>query len=64
MQRTVTRTTLHTPQQAADAAYWLVQSVQARIDALEALRRQATSDPSHADIRLQRVCQVTQLKPG
>lgn len=64
MQRTVSRTTLHAPQQAADAAYWLAQPLQARIEALEALRRQATSDSAHADIQLQRVCRVTQLKPS
>jgi hypothetical protein len=46
-------------QQLADLAYWLAQPIQARIDALEALRQQQ----GHADIRVQRVCRVTQLKP-
>ena len=42
MQRTVTRFNLHdiAGQQAADLAYWLAQPVQARIDAVEALRQQ------------------------
>jgi len=63
MQRTITRTTLHTPQASADVAYWMAQPVQARIDALEALRQQHLAGQPHADIRLQRVCRITQLKP-
>lgn len=64
MRYTVTRTALHTPQQAHDVAYWLAQPVQARIDALETLRRQHHASEAHADIRLQRVCRVTPLKQG
>jgi hypothetical protein len=69
MQRTVTRSHLHDAagQQAADLAYWLAQPVQARIDAVEALREQYhsqdTQGQAYADTRLQRVCRVTQLKP-
>jgi len=65
MERTVSRSNLHSPQQQADdLAYWLAQPVQARIDALEVLRQQNTQGQPHADIRLQRVCRVTQLKRG
>ncbi len=64
MQRTVVKTGLHTSQQAADLAYWLAQPVQARIDALEALRSQYIQGKSDADTRLQRVCRVAQLKRG
>jgi hypothetical protein len=70
MQRIVTRSNLHDAagQQAADLAYWLAQPVQARIDAVEALRQQYHSQDqlgqAYADTRLQRVCRVTQLKPG
>jgi hypothetical protein len=46
-------------QQSSDSAYWLSQPIQARIDALQALRQQQAL----ADIRAQRVCRVTQLKP-
>jgi hypothetical protein len=56
------RIAIHTKsadQQSADLAYWLAQPIQARIDALEALRQQQ----GQADIRIQRVCRVTQLKP-
>jgi hypothetical protein len=63
MQRTASRTPLHTPQQVADASYWLKQPAQARIDALEALRRQHHAGANQdADFRLQRVCRITQLK--
>jgi hypothetical protein len=70
MQRTVTRFNLHDAagQQAADLAYWLAQPVQARIDAVEALRQQHHNpnpqSQAYVDIRLQRVCRVTQLKPS
>jgi hypothetical protein len=70
MQRTVTRSHLHDTagQRAADLAYWLAQPVQARIEAVEVLRQQYhsqdTQGQAYADTRLQRVCRVTQLKPG
>ena len=65
MERVVQRAELHSvASQAADLAYWLAQPVQARIDALEALRRQHVQGQPNADIRLQRVCRITQLKQG
>ena len=62
MQRIVNRSQLHAPQEPADLAYWLAQPVQARIDALEALRLQH-SQGQPVDFRVQRVCRVTPLKP-
>lgn len=62
MQRMVVKTALHSSQQAADLTYWLAQPVQARIDALEALRIQYIQGRPDADTRLQRVCRITQLK--
>jgi hypothetical protein len=64
MQITVTKTNLRDPQQASDLAFWLAQSVQARIDALETLRTQNSQGQPHVDARLQKVCRITQLKPG
>jgi hypothetical protein len=62
MQPTVRKTSLHESQQAADLAYWLAQPVQARIDALEALRIHHSQGQAHADTRLQRVCHILPLK--
>jgi hypothetical protein len=70
MQPAVTRFHLHDAagQQAADLAYWLSQPVQARIDAVEALRQQRHRNdyPGQAftDIRMERVCSIRPLKPG
>jgi hypothetical protein len=65
MQAKLTRHHLHDKGAAAlDLAYWLAQPVQARIDALEALRRQHVQGTPDADLRLQRVCRLVQLKPG
>jgi HAMP domain-containing protein len=66
MEHVVTRSGLHASQQqaAADLDYWLAQSVQSRIDALEALRHQSVQGQPHAEIRVQRVFRVTQLKQG
>lgn len=64
MQRIVNRSQLHTSQEPADLAYWPAQPVQARIDALEALRLQHSQGQPHVDFRLQRVCRITQLKQG
>ena len=66
MERKVIITDLHAgpAQAAADLRYWLAQPVQARIDALEAIRAQYLQGRPDADQRLQRVCTVTQLKPG
>ena len=67
MQRTIARAHLHdaTGQQAADMAYWLAQPVQARLEAVEVLRRQYHEGlgQSYADIAFQRVCRITPLKP-
>jgi hypothetical protein len=65
MQAKLTRHHLHDKNAAAlDLAYWLGQPVQARIDALETLRRQHVQGTPDADLRLQRVCRLVQLKPG
>ncbi len=54
-------------QQAADLAYWLAQPVQARIDAVEALREQRhrhdCPGQAFADLRMEKVCQIRRLKP-
>jgi hypothetical protein len=70
MQPTVTHFHLHDAagQQTADLAYWLAQPVQARIDAVEALREQRHRNDypgqAFADIRMKRVCSVRPLKRG
>jgi hypothetical protein len=65
MQAQLTRHQLHDKRAAgADLAYWLAQPVQARLDALDALRRQHVQGTPDADLRLQRVCRLVQLKPG
>lgn len=66
MHRVVNRVTLQVSEgHSPDLAYWLAQPVQARIDALEMLRRQhANKGQPDADIRVERVCRVTQLKRG
>jgi hypothetical protein len=61
MQVTVRKTTLH-ESQAVDLAYWLAQPVQARIDALEALRKHHSQGQPHVDTRLHRVCRIMSLK--
>ena len=45
-----------------DLQYWLSQPVQARIAAVEELRRQVAG--YDAEPRLQRVCRITRLKQG
>ena len=62
MQPTVHKTTLREFQQAVDLAYWLAQPVQARIDALEALRKHHSQGQAHVDSRLQKVCRIMPLK--
>jgi hypothetical protein len=62
MDRTVTKTTLRQSGASADLAYWLKQPVQARLDAVEALRLQYMQTHPDAEQRLQRVCRVTSLK--
>ena len=63
MEHTVTKTSLHrgSSATAADLAYWLSQSVQARLAAVETLRLQHLQTLSDAEQRLQKVCRVTQL---
>ena len=66
MNRTVTRAKLH--QDAAgrsdDLAYWLKQTVQARLAAVEVLRQDYLRTLPDAEQRLQRVCRVTRLERG
>ncbi|MBK6386617.1 MAG: hypothetical protein IPF71_07250 [Rhodoferax sp.] len=64
MQRVVNKTVLHPTgaKVTGDLQYWLAQPVEARLAAVEALRRQMGGQD--AERRLQRVCRVTQLKPG
>lgn len=64
MERTVQKTALHATQvkQSADLQYWLSKPVQARLAAVEELRRQRAG--YDAEPRLQRVCRITHLKPG
>ena len=62
MELTVYKTTLNKSQQAVDLAYWLAQPVQARIDAVEDLRKHHSQGQTNVDTRLQRVCRITQLK--
>ena len=64
MQRVVIKTELHSKigGMSTDLQFWLSQPVQARLAAVEELRRQQWG--SHAERRLQRVCRITSLKPG
>ncbi len=64
MQRVVQKTSLHPAggKAAGDLQFWLSQPVAARLAAVEQLRQQMWGPD--AERRLQRVCRVTQLKPG
>ena len=64
MQRVVQKTSLHPAggKAAGDLQFWLSQPVAARLAAVELLRQQMWGPD--AERRLQRVCRVTQLKPG
>ena len=64
MQRVVAKTALHPAggSPSADLQYWLSQPVQARLKAVEELRRQMGG--VDAERRIQRVCRITSLKPG
>ena len=67
MERVVVKSNLRVAsntQARADLAYWRAQPAQARIDALEALRRQHFDRHPDADARLQRVCRVAQRTSG
>jgi hypothetical protein len=65
MKHQVMQTSLHdnAAAQASDLAYWLRQSVQARLAAVETLRQQYIQSLPDAEPGLQRVCRVAQLKP-
>ena len=62
--RAVERKALHPPggKPSGDLQYWLAQPVQARLAAVEELRRQMAG--YDAQPRLQRVCRITQRKQG
>jgi hypothetical protein len=64
LQRTVHIAPLHTApsQSSGDLHYWLAQPVQARLAAVEHLRRQFGGPD--VERRLQRVCRIAPLKPG
>ena len=64
MQRVVQKTSLHQVEGrvSRDLQFWLSQPVAARLAAVELLRQQMWGPD--AERRLQRVCRVTQLKPG
>ncbi len=62
MQRTMKLTQLHTAQEPGDQSYWLAQPVQARIDAVEALRLQRHTGCLAVEFRVQKVCRITRLK--
>ena len=64
VQRVVQKMELHPVDRkpSGDLQYWLSQPVEARLAAVEELRRQT---PGYdAEPRLQRVCRVIDLKPG
>ena len=64
MQRVVQKTSLRPVdgRVAGDLQFWLSPPVAARLAAVELLRQQMWGPD--AERRLQRVCRVTQLKPG
>ena len=64
MQRVVNKTVLNPvgAKVTGDLQYWLAQPVEARLAAVEVLRQQMGGQD--AERRLQRVCRITQLKPG
>lgn len=64
IRRTIHKTTLHPVggKTTGDLQYWLSQPVQARLAAVEELRRQVAG--YDAEPRLQRVCRIARLKQG
>jgi hypothetical protein len=62
MEKVIKKTTLK--EQSSDLKYWLTTSPQERLDALEFLRQQYISFNKNVQSRLQRVCTVTNRKPG
>lgn len=62
MEHIVVKTGLRSAE--TERSYWLSRPVEARIAALEALRQEYLRLHPDVDARLQRVCRITQLKPG
>ena len=62
IEKVVFKTTLK--DQPSDLTFWLSRSIQERFAALEFLRQQYILTLPDAQQRLQRVCTVTQRKPG
>lgn len=62
MEKVIKKTTLKDP--SSDLKYWLTRSPQERLDALEFLRQQYINFNKNAQSGLQRVCKVTNQKPG
>jgi hypothetical protein len=63
MERTVQKQPLRQAPDA-DLAYWQAQTIQARLEALEALRAQYLRTLPDAQQRFQRVCRVVQRQRG
>lgn len=62
MEKVIKKTTLK--DSSSDLKYWLKKSPQERLDALEFLRQQYINFNKNAQPGLQRVCKVTNQKPG
>jgi hypothetical protein len=63
MQQVVQKKPLHTDKQSQDDLhFWQSQPIAERLAAVEFLRQQL--EGKNAERRLQRVCHITQLKPG
>ena len=62
IEKVVFKTTLK--DQPSDLAFWLCRSVQERFAALEFLRQQYISTLPDDQQRFQKVCTITQRKPG
>lgn len=62
MEKVIRKTS--TKEQQSDLEYWLTKTPQERLDALEFLRQQYLNFNKNVQPRLQRVCTVTNQKPG
>jgi hypothetical protein len=64
MRRVVQKNALHSAERkpSGDLQYWLAQPIQARLAAVEELRRQMAGYDAQSG--LQRVCRITRLKQG
>ena len=62
MEKVIKKTS--TREKQLDLEYWLTKSPQQRLDALEFLRQQYISFNKNVQSRFQRVCTVTNRKPG